>query len=108
MDNHYGGVIWTNHALERLKQRSIDQRVALSTLKQPERSRFATNQSAWVYNRTFGKQDIEVVATRNKQREWVVMSVWSRPTQRSSHRYLVRNGLIDRLLDKIESWFSKK
>jgi hypothetical protein len=108
MDKHFGGVIWTNHVLQRLEERGVSQGEALSTLKHPERSRYAAVKSAWVYNRTINHRDIEVVATQNEKREWVVMSVWPRTTYRNNYRYLERNGLIDWLLDKIEAFFTKK
>jgi hypothetical protein len=107
MDNHYGGVIWTNHVLQRLQERQISQDMALLTLKHPERSRFAATKQAWVYNKTFGRLDIEVVATQNERHEWVVMSVWGRPREFRKDRYLVRNGLVDWLLDHLIGLFKK-
>ncbi|KKR09982.1 MAG: hypothetical protein UT38_C0017G0001, partial [Microgenomates group bacterium GW2011_GWA2_39_19] len=49
MDQHYGGVIWTNHALQRLRERGIKQGDAWVTWRRPDKSRYATAQGAWIY-----------------------------------------------------------
>lgn len=79
MDKYFGGVVWTNHAMERLKQRGIKQGDAWATLRHPDRSRYAATRGAWVYYRNWGKERIEVVAKNNNHKEWVILSVWSRP-----------------------------
>lgn len=79
MDNRYKGLIWTNHALDRLRQRGISQGDAWATWNRPEQSRPGTgsHQGAWVYYRTWGNTRIEVVAKQNEKKEWVIISVWS-------------------------------
>jgi hypothetical protein len=79
MDNHFGGVIWTNHALERLRTRGIKQGDAWATWNRPEQSRrgSGSNTGAWIYYRTWGNQKIEVVAKQNEKKEWIIISVWS-------------------------------
>src|SRR5260221_8321029 len=80
MNNKYGGVIWTNHALERLRERGIKQSDALATFNRPDQSRKGSNErGSWVYFKTFGKDRIEVVAKKNEKGEWIVLSVWSKP-----------------------------
>jgi hypothetical protein len=78
MDRHFGGVIWTNHALGRLKDRGISQGDAWATFNRPEQSRYAKAKAAWVYYRTYGNQRIEVVAKKNEKGQWIILSVWSR------------------------------
>lgn len=78
MNNHFGGVIWTNHALDRLHERGIKQGDAWATWNRPEQSRKGTSGS-WVYWRNWGATQIEVVAKQNERREWIILSVWSRP-----------------------------
>jgi hypothetical protein len=80
----YGGVAWTNHALQRLKERGIKIDDALVTLRSPQESRWAAAKGAWVYYRTWGSDRIEVVATQSKDKEWVVLSVWSKKVYGSS------------------------
>jgi hypothetical protein len=79
MDNHFGGVIWTNHALERLESRGIKQGDAWATWRNPQDTRKGSILGSWVYYRNYGGTQIEVVAKQNERREWIILSVWSRP-----------------------------
>jgi hypothetical protein len=102
MDNKYGGVIWTNHALQRSKERHIKQSDAWATWKRPERSRFDSKKGAWIYQRIIDDRLIEVVAKKNESKEWLILSLWSSPaaTRRiSKEPWLIR--ILKRLM-KIE------
>jgi len=79
MDKHYGNLIWTNHVLQRLKKHGISQSDAWATWRNPDNSRSARSKGAWVYYRTFNHKKFEVVAKKNEQGQWVILSVWSRP-----------------------------
>jgi hypothetical protein len=79
MDKNFGGVIWTNHALQRLRERNIKQGDAWATWSHPDQSRYAATKGAWVYYKTYGKEKIEVVAKQNEKKQWIILSVWSRP-----------------------------
>jgi len=79
MDKNFGGVIWTNHALDRMNARKISQSDAWATWRNPQKSRKAHLPGAWVYYRTYGSETIEVVAKQNEKKEWLILSVWSRP-----------------------------
>ena len=78
MGEKYGGVIWTNHAIRRLRERGIKIEYALTTLNSPQESRPSTVKGAWIYYRTWGNDRIEVVAKQNERKEWMVISVWSK------------------------------
>ncbi len=78
MDKNYGGVIWTNHALDRMRDRRIKQGDAWATWRRPDQSRYAKSKGTWVYYRTLSSQKIEVVAKKNEKKEWIILSVWSR------------------------------
>ena len=77
-DKFFGKVIWTNHALAKLKERGIKQGDAWATWRRPDQSEYAKTKGAWVYYRTYGNQKIEVVAKQNEKRQWVILSVWSK------------------------------
>lgn len=79
-EQNYGGIIWTNHALQRLNERGIKQGDAWATWNRPEQSRpgSGAQQGAWVYYRTYSGERIEVVAKQNEKNEWIVLSVWSK------------------------------
>lgn len=79
MDKNFGGVIWTNHALNRMSRRGITQSDAWATWRRPDQSRHAKTKGTWVYYKTYGNKKIEVVAKQNEKKEWVILSVWSRP-----------------------------
>jgi len=78
MDKNYGGVVWTDHALKRLKERKIKQGDAWATFRRPDSSRKAQKKGTYVYYKTYNGEKIEVVATQNRKKEWVIMSVWSK------------------------------
>jgi hypothetical protein len=78
MDRNFGGVIWTNHATERMRQRGIKQGDAWATWRKPEHSKKGTVSGSWVYYRNYAGTQIEVVAKQNEKKEWVILSVWSR------------------------------
>lgn len=84
MNKNYGGVIWTNHALDRLRERGISQGDAWATFRRPDQSRYAESKGAWIYYKTYGLEKIEVVAKQNDKKQWLIISVWSRPVQRFS------------------------
>lgn len=84
MDRNFGGVIWTNHALERLRDRGIKQGDAWATWRNPDQSRYGSEKGTWVYYKTYGDQKIEVVAKQNERKEWLILSVWSRKATDSS------------------------
>jgi len=86
MDNKFGGVIWTNHALARLNERGIKQGDAWATWKNPDQSRYAASKNAWVYYKTYGKEKVEVVAKQNEKKEWLILSVWSKPVYEGHKR----------------------
>ena len=78
MNKNFGGVIWTNHALQKLEERGIKQGDAWATWRRPDQSRKGKDGS-WVYYRTYSGQKIEIVAKQNEKKEWMILSVWSKP-----------------------------
>ncbi len=98
MDNHFGGVIWTNHAIGRLRERGIKQGDAWATWRNPQESKKG-NSGNWVYRRTYGGRSIEVVAKQNEKKEWLILSVWSGPA--ASFRDKKRISLFTLLMRKL-------
>jgi len=78
MDRNFGGVIWTNHAMNRMRERGIKQGDAWATWNRSEQSKKGASGN-WIYYRNWGGTQIEVVAKQNERREWIILSVWSRP-----------------------------
>jgi hypothetical protein len=81
MDNHFGGIIWTNHALARLHEHGIKQGDAWATWRNPDQSRKGGTAGSWIYYKTYRTERIEVVAKQNEKKEWIILSVWSRPVR---------------------------
>ena len=79
MTRNYGGVIWTNHALDRLSERNISQGDAWVAFTKSDHSRYANTRGAWIYDKNINGWDIEVVAKQNERKEWIILSVWARP-----------------------------
>ena len=103
MDKNFGGVIWTNHALDRLRERGIKQGDAWATWRNPQTSRYAAAKGAWVYYKTYGNQKIEVVAKQNEKKQWIILSVWSRPVfgkQAGSQKSSFWKNLVKALFSK--------
>ena len=94
----YKGLIFTNHALERLRQRGISQGDAWATFRNPDQSRKGSAQGSWVYYKTYGNERVEVVAKKNERGEWIVLSVWSKPVY---GRRAKKQGFIVRVLKKL-------
>lgn len=99
MKRDYGGVIWTDHALERLRERGIKQEDAWAVFNRPDQSRYTKSKSAWIYYKIFGNRRIEVVAKKNEEGKWIILSVWSKSVNKKlSGKKSEGGGLLSALL----------
>ncbi|RJP46212.1 MAG: hypothetical protein C4584_01935 [Armatimonadetes bacterium] len=65
---YYGGYIWTNHALQRLKERGLSQEMAWEAFEHPDRF-FKGKQSGTVeYQKKFGSSKVTIIARQNESR----------------------------------------
>lgn len=78
MNNRYGNIIWTNHALQRLYERRIAQSDAWYTFQHPDGQIPGSAARSIKYYKDYGPQRIEVVAARNEKKEWIILSCWSK------------------------------
>ncbi len=79
MDKYYQNLIFTNHALDRLKLRSISQRQVQQTLAHPEKIFPSDKPNQIKFISTFNDRTIHVVAKHLKdQDKWLIISVWVR------------------------------
>lgn len=104
MDKKYGGVIWTNHAIQRLYDRGIKQGDAWATWRNPEQSRYARSKGAWIYYKTYGDERIEVVARQNEKKEWIILSVWNKKiySHKKESQYPIKKSLLTKLIESIK------
>lgn len=101
MDFRFGGVIWTNHALIRLRERGIKQGDAWATFSRPQQSIRGKAPGTWIFYRDYGQDRIEVVASQNEKKEWVILSVWSRPIYNQQHRITAKSNWLESMIEKI-------
>jgi len=73
----YKELVFTNHALDRLKERKVEPGEAWATWRRPDKRYYAATKQAWVFQRNWRHRQIEVVAKQNEHRDWIVLSVWS-------------------------------
>ena len=106
MDKNYGGVIWTNHALSRLRERGISQGDAWATFNRPDFSRYAKSQNAYVYYKIYNDEKIEVVAKKNEKGQWLILSVWSKHTGKDQN-FLKKENFMTNLITKFLDRFKK-
>jgi hypothetical protein len=77
--NNYNGVIWTNHALDRLDERLFPQKMAYDALRFPDHYEYDKDRQTTKYTRRFGDQKVTVIAKKNENKEWIVLSCWIDP-----------------------------
>lgn len=78
MPREYKNIIFTNHAQERLKDRSIDYSYIAQVVNSPDKKFHAKGES-WKFIKTINHRKLHVVATYQRdQKKWLVISVWVR------------------------------
>ena len=98
-DKNYGGVIWTNHALQRLKERGVSQGDAWSAWSKPDTSKFDAKRGVWVYRRVYGNYEIEIVAKKNDQGKWIILSTWANFLKSKKANSTLKKSIIKLLVD---------
>lgn len=78
-NKHFGGVIWTNHALERLHQRKLPQHIAFSAFQQPDTRVNGKKAGTIELQKQIGASTITLIIRQNEQREWLILSAWIDP-----------------------------
>ncbi len=79
LNNKFGGVIWTNHALERLAQRNLAQNLAYTAFISPDNKIPGKKAHTTEYQKKVQHYKITVIATKNEKNEHVILSCWVDP-----------------------------
>ena len=79
MQQYYGGIIWTNHALKRMDERGLKQETAYDAFNHPDASQKGSERDSVQYRKKFGDKLVTVVAKQNEKNEWVIISAWIDP-----------------------------
>jgi|GEM_PF-1196102 len=75
----YQGIIWTNHALERLKARQIPQEYAWKTFRFPDGSKPGKSGGSQEFTKKIESYSVTVIAKQNDQKAWLILSAWIDP-----------------------------
>lgn len=79
INQNYGGIIWTNHALSRLGQRGLTQELAWQAFQRPDQTKKGKEPGTMQYEKRFGQSLVTIIAKQNDKKEWVVISCWINP-----------------------------
>jgi len=74
----YKGLIFTNHILERMDQRRIDFKDVYWAWAHPDKNEKAQTNGAYKYSKQKDNKYIVVVAKKNEQGKWVVLTCWQK------------------------------
>jgi hypothetical protein len=77
--NKYGGLIWTNHALDRLGQRSLPQDLAWQAYRYPDDVQKDNYKNSTTYLKKHEKYLITLIIKENERKELIVVSAWIDP-----------------------------
>lgn len=78
-NSRFGGIIWTNHALDRLGQRGLSQDMALKAFNDADCKSAGKQSGSYEFQKKFGKSYVTVIAKQNESHEWIVLSCWIDP-----------------------------
>lgn len=76
---YYKNLIWTNHAIERMRNRGLSQDVAWQAFKNHDQNFEGKTKGAIEYQKRFDTFLVTVVAKRNEKNEWIIISAWIDP-----------------------------
>lgn len=72
----YKGLIFTNHILERMKQRNLRPVDVYWIFSKPDRKKKSKKNNGIKFYRNYQGVDYVVVAKKNENAEWVMLSCW--------------------------------
>jgi hypothetical protein len=78
MSSSYGGVVWTNHALSRLKDRKLGQSLVLKAFLHPD-TQTKADQGATKYQKKIGGRKVSVIVKKGDDKKWLILSCWIDP-----------------------------
>lgn len=105
----YGGMIWTNHAMERLASRRIPQSDALKVMQRPDQTFPGKKDNTVKFIRTLNGRKIHLVGSLNESKKWVVLTAFVRGEEDQygfPEKYIYM--FVDWLIDRIIGLFKRK
>lgn len=108
----YQGIIWTNHALERLKARKIPQEYVWKAFHFPDGLKQCKSGGSQEFMKQIDKYSVTVIAKQNDKKEWLILSAWIDPPIQGSidvkDHYKTKESTISWIIRTILSLFQKK
>ena len=78
IDQRYGGLIWTYHALEKVNKRGLTQEMVWTTWRSPDTTR-PGNAGSTMYEKLFGISTVTAIMKQNEKNEWLILTCWIDP-----------------------------
>lgn len=78
-NSYFGGIIWTNHALDRLKERGMSRDIAIQAFKNPDNKKDGKQSGTYEFQKKIGNSYVTIIARRNVKQEWIMLSCWIDP-----------------------------
>ncbi len=106
-------VVFTNHAIDRMKERGISGDWAWQTVRTPERADPGKEKHTTEFTKKFGDHKITIIGKKNDIGEWVVLSAWMDPPLHGTHDYykkekyhrkMEKRRSFDRKMEKASFW----
>jgi hypothetical protein len=106
-------VVFTNHAITRMKERGISGEWAWSTVKKADKTQPGKEKHTTEFIKKITSHTVTVIGKKNDIGEWVVFSAWMDPPligtsdHRNKQRYLnklEKNKELDRKMEKASFW----
>jgi hypothetical protein len=112
----YKGLIWTNHAIQRLEERKIPQEWAWKAFKFPDSIYKGKKSNTVEHVKEYNNLTVTLIATKNDKKEWIIISCWVDPPLAGSidikkrQEYLrMKNATVgEKIIHFIFSLFSPK
>lgn len=76
---YYGGAIWTNHAIDRMRDRGLTQEQAWVAFRNPDSQNDGKNKGSKEFKKKIGESLVTLIANQNEKKEWIVISAWIDP-----------------------------
>ena len=93
--HYYKGLIWTNHALDRLSDRRISQEWGWQTFRFPDSSHAGKKTGTTEFIKKYKDITVTVIARKNEKKEWIVLSCWVDPPLQGSIDILKRKKYLE-------------
>lgn len=84
-NNRFGGAIWTDHALERMKERGIPKDYAIDSYKNPDTS--MPNKQGLRLVKKVEDKTITLITKKNERNEPIILSIWMDPPMFGTQDY---------------------